>query len=313
MRQAISANTANSPHYLAPKIIRDGANGKKVYFGTGLASAREESCGFGFELLNTILTTLVVMKELGADGVLHEIGTVGYNIPKDRRDRLVSEQLDIMENMVKNLSLENIYSVETSHSYHGCDYFKCILQDVKIKLHMFNDLSNFQKYGEYTMIQIAQMKFLYESEEAKVKIGWVVGNKPFLEFVDVSQAVMIINQGHLNEYYFDSLYRYVFPDDDFSFIYTPAGMDVINGRKYAPYTVTRSQHRPLLTQPIKPYLSKIPESYHKRNALRNYEKTIVDNWEYLFGKIETPNYISTQDRLVDKLQYIQNRVLGNPV
>ena len=290
-------------------MITENLKGGKVFFGTGLASQKEESCGFGFELLNTALTALALMKELGADGVLHEIGTVGYQISEDRRRQLIEEQLEIISNMIRNLGLENIYNVETSHSYHDCDYFKHVLQHVQMKMHPFSDLCNFQSYGNYTVIQIAQMKFLYETEDTKMKVGWVIGDHPVLQKIGADQAAMLINRGRLNEYYFDSLYRYVFPDDEYSFVYTPAGMDILNGKKYAPYTVTKSQNRPLLTQPIKEYLSKIPDDCHKRRALRNYKKMIVDNWEYLFGEIDVSDYISAEALLINKLQYIQDRVL----
>jgi len=311
MRQPISTRIAKGPHYLSPGIIQGGAKGKKVFFGTGLASSREESCGFGFELLNPVLAALALMKELGADGVLHEIGTVGYDISEKQQSRLIEEQLNLIINMTRNLGIEDVYSVNLSHSYHNYDSFKCILQDVEMKMRLFSDLPNFQRYGNYTIIQIAQMKFLYDTEKAMIKVGWIIGNKPVLEEVDTDKVEMLINQGHLNEYYFDSVYRYVFPDDKFSFVYISAGMDMINGKKYAPYTVTKSQHRPLLIEPIKPYLSKVPNSKHKRRALILYEKTIVNNWEHLFGEIEASDCISGDERLIIKLQYIQDRVLGH--
>ncbi|MCL2089543.1 MAG: hypothetical protein FWH14_08675 [Oscillospiraceae bacterium] len=309
MRQSID-NIAKSPYYLSPQVKDYTAKGEKIYFGTGLASSKEESLGFGFELLSTVLTSLALMREFEAESVLHEIGTVGYNIPESLRGRLIAEQLELVMCMIKNLGLEDVYNIETSHSYHGTEYFMDILQYVKTKLDPFYNLQNFQSYGNYTIIQIAQMKYLYETEDAGVKLGWIVGNNPILDNVDQSAAVSLIKQGRLSEYYFDSLYRYVFPEDEFYFVYIPAGMDMVSGMKYAPYTVTKSQNRPLLTQPIREYLSKIPDSYNKRRSLKNYEKTIINNWECLFGEIKTSEYISNQERLIDKLEYIQNRVLG---
>ena len=310
MLQLLKTLIITSPNYLNPKIIQYGAKGKKVYFGTGLASAKEESRGFGFEFLNPALTSLVIMKELGADGVFHEIGTVGYHISEDRRNQLFQDQLSLIKNMICNLGLENVYSVTPSHSYQGSDYFKCILQEVRGKMRLFRDLPNFKKYGGYTLLQIAQMKYLYDLENAVIKVGWVFGNNAVFDEVDTDQVVTLINKGHLSEYYFDSIYRYVFPDDEFSFVYTTAGMDIINGKKYAPYTVTKSQARPLLTQPIKEYLEAIPNSYHKRRAMRNYGKTIVGSWEYLFGEIESFGCVCAEEQLIEKLRYIQNRVLG---
>jgi len=283
---------------------------KKIYFGTGLASSKEESQGFGLELLNMVLKSLVLTKEYAADGVLHEIGTVGYKVSEKQHSRLMEEQQNLIINMVQNLNIEGFYSVELSHSYHDFDLYKSIHREVEMKMHRFVNLPNFQKYGEYTIIQIAQMKFLYCTENAMVKLGWLIGDKPSLNTVDIGKAEMLINQGNLNEFYFDSMYRYVFPDDAFSFVYTTAGVDIIDGKRYAPYTVTKSQRRPLLSEPIKPYLSKIPESKHKRRALNLYDQNIVNNYEMFFGEIDTYDFLSAEDQLINKLQFIQDRVLG---
>jgi len=310
MRKTIVDRIANSSNYLKPNIIRDGVKGNKVYFGTGLASAKEVSCGFGFELLNMVLTALIFKEEFGADSILHEIGTVGYDISEKQRVKLIEEQLKLIMNMTRNLGIENIYNIKLSHSYQNHDFFKCVLQDAETKMRPFHDLANFQRCGKYIVLQIAQMKYLYDIEKAKIKVGWIIGNKPVLEKVDSDKVGTLINQGHLNEYYFDSIYRYVFPDDEFSFVYTSAGMDMINGKKYSPYTVTKSQHRPLLTEPIKSYLSKVPDSKHKAKTLKLYEKIIVNNWEYLFGEIKAFGYMPADERFINKLQYIQDKVLG---
>gem|GEM_PF-1713853 len=304
------ARIANAPHTILPKLLRDGAKGQKVYFGTGLASPKGESRGFGFELLNTVLTALILMKEFGADGVLHEIGTIGYNIAEDKRSILVEEQLNLIARMTGNLGIENIYRVSPSHAYHSSDSFKAAWQEADGKLSLFSGLPNFQKYGEYTVIQTAQMRYLHYQENATVKVGWIIGRNPALERVDADMAARLINQGHLNEYYFDSIYRYVFPEDEFSFLYTLAGIDMLNGLQYAPYTITGSQNRPLLTDPIRSYMSGIPDSRHKRKALALYKKTIADSYEELFGKIVFCNALSEQERLIHKLQHIQDKVLG---
>jgi hypothetical protein len=283
---------------------------KKIFFGTGLASSKEESCGFGFELLNPVLTALALAKKIEADGILHEIGTVGYKISSGQRKKLIEEQLNLVINMAQNLNIEGYYKVKLSHSYHQNQLFKNIFQEVEHKMSLFENLPNFQKYGSYTVIQISQMKYLYCTENASIKVGWLVGDKPVIDNVSKDIAEGLINRGKLNEFYFDSIYRYVFPADRFSFEYTTAGMDLLDGKKYAPYTVTKSQNRPLLIEPIKEFLSKIPDSKHKREALKNYKKSIVDNWEILFGEIDAFDYISIDEKLTSKLQFIQERVLG---
>jgi len=278
----------------------------KIYFGTGLASLKETSLGFGFEFLNMVLTALVLMRKSGAGGIFHDIATVGYEIPKNQRDRLVKEQDKIIKIIIQNLKLENIYRFKFSHEYHYSEDFKKILKDVAAKVNVFSVLPNFQKYGYYTTLQIAQMKYLYETENARVKLGWTIGACPEHESVNQDVAIRIINQGKLNECFFDSLYKFVFPNDKMKFVYVPAGVDIINGKRYAPYTVTKSQSRPLLTQPIKQYLLCVPNSPYKRKAIRIYAATIIHNWEQLFGEI-------TADTTIDKLQYIQEQVLNTRI
>jgi len=310
MCQALHTVITSAPQPSKQKSAQDSAKGTKVFFGTGLASSREESCGFGYELLNLVLMALVSVKEIGADSILHEIGTIGYNVSEETHSRLIEEQFNLIINMIENLGIDDIYSVELSQSYHDRKTFKSIKEEVEMKLHLFENLPNFQKYGEYTVIQIAQMKFLYETENAMTKIGWIIGNKPIIEEANAANTKKLIDKGSLNEYYFDSIYRYVFPDDKYSFIYTTAGVDIVDGKRYAPYTVTKSQCRPLLAEPIRAYLAKVPDSKHKRNALKAYEKSIVENWECLFGEIDVFNYIPADEKLITKLQYIQDIVLG---
>lgn len=302
--------TSNSANFISPKLIKDGAKGKKVYYGTGLASSKEESCGFGFDLLNPLLNSLNVRLELGADQVLHEIGTVGYNISEERRNSLIAEQSKMIQRVAKNLGIDNIYSVKFSHSYHDSVLFKEIFKNVEAKMRIFSNLPNFRNYGKYTMIQVAQMKYLYLTEKVRIKLGWVIGCKKPLTRVNFEQATILVNRGNLNEYYFDHMYRFVFPEDDFSFIYTSAGVDLVNGKKYAPYTVTKSQNRPILSEPIEQYLDSIFETKHKEEAIRNYEKTITKSYEKLFGEINIPRYLPNSSESIYKLKIIQEKALN---
>ncbi|MCL2050619.1 MAG: hypothetical protein FWG91_02645 [Lachnospiraceae bacterium] len=310
MEIKICFNAINFPNYLSPQIIKAGAKGKKIYFGTGLASSKEASCGFGFELLNMILTALILADNFNADGILHEIGTVGYEISQKYREALVKEQLKCIKNLAKNLCIDDKYTVKLSHTYQESYYFKHIFEEVKNKMSLFSNISNFQRYGNYINLQIAQMKYLYEVEKAVVKVGWIIGSKPVLKSVDENIVKMFLNQGKLNEYYFDSIYRYVFPNDDFSFIYTPAGLDIIDGRKYSPYTVTKSQNRPLLHEPIKPYIIKMPNTKYKKKAIKFYESSILSNWEHFFGEIKAFDEMEDDEKIINKLQYIQDKALN---
>lgn len=297
--------------YISPKFSAKLAENGIVYFGTGLASVKEESRGFGWELLTTILTALRLSKRLGSKGVLHEIGTVGYTISLEHRDRLIRRQMEIMQRLLVNLKLDDFYKLILSHSYHDSISYNNIFKDVQNSMNKYIHLENFENIGAYTTIQLAQMKYLNFTECAYVKLGWVIDSHPPLEMVGQIEAEELINNGKLNEYYFDNMYRSIYPDDVFLFTYTPPGFDWINGKKYAPYTVTKSQNRPLLTDPIQEYVKNIPESRHKHRILEIFKTNIVLPFEEYFGEIHTStsNSDSPEDMIINKLSFIQEFIL----
>ena len=189
--------------FLDEALTKDEIKDSTLYFGTGLASVNEASSGFGVEFLNTVLTAIWLQRQLGFKKVIHEISTVGYNIDEETRKKLILQEKFIVENLVRNLKLQDKYQLNFSHEYHNSDDFNKIKQYVDAMLAEFSSNESFQGIGRYTALQLTGMKYLYEKENTRIKLGWITDKKAPMEYVGREEVNGLINKGHLNEYYFD--------------------------------------------------------------------------------------------------------------
>ena len=284
---------------------------KTMYFGTGLASVDTASLGFGVEILGTMMASLWLKKEFGLSKVIHEISTIGYNIDEETREALISKEKAIIENVIKNLQIENSYNLFFSHDYHKEKDFNDIYSSVNEKLTQFNDIENFSNIGKYTGLQIAGMKYLYNKYDTRLKLGWITDKKAPLKEVTLDNAKELIEIGHLNEYYFDNMYKFVFPNDEYSFLYTPCALDFANGNRCVPYTVTEGQNRPVLGESnLIDFCNGIPDCKLKNKVIKNWEQYIVSVYEELFSKIPIVNN-DQNAQTIEKMEYIKKKVLSN--
>ena len=281
-----------------------------LYFGTGLASLNKPSIGFGVEFLNTVFTALWLRKNIGLKKVIHEISTIGYNIDDKTRERLITEEKEVVESMVKNLNLGDVYQLNFSHDYHLSPEFKGIHENVIAKFAAFDSNSLFDQIKDYTTLQIAGMKYLYESEKNVFKLGWITDKASPADYVDAQKVTELINKGHLNEYYFDTMYRYAFPSDLYSFVYTKCAFDLETGNRTAPYTVIEGQSRPVLNGlSILDFVNKLSDTKSKRNSLRAWNETIIYLFEDLFHKINISGIHSPTEEILLKMDYIKDLIL----
>lgn len=284
-------------------------NNKTMYFGTGLASVDSPSMGFGIELLATMFTSLWLKRELGLSKVIHEISTIGYNIDEVTREKLIIEEKNIIDRIIKNLNIEGSYELFFSHDYHDCEEFNNIHKSVEKKLSKFSYVPNFDEINRYTSLQITGMKHLYDKYDTRLKLGWITDKKLPLDEVLDDDVKCLIETGHLNEYYFDNMYRYVFSDDDYSFLYTPCALDFINGNRCVPYTVIEGQYRPILNDSsIIDYYNGIPNSKIKNKIIKNWDSYIVRTFENLFYDIPISNNDKNWET-IEKIDYIKKKVL----
>lgn len=284
---------------------------KTMYFGTGLASVGAPSLGFGVEILGTILASLWLKRNLGLDKVIHEISTIGYNIDEETRLKLIDKEKRIIDNLIKNLQIEDSYVLLFSHDYHKDKEFNEIFPSVEESLSIFKNTGAFETIGGYTALQITGMKYLYNKYDTRLKLGWITDKKEPLGEVTKEQAEKMIEIGHLNEYYFDNMYKFVFPKDDYSFLYTPCAIDFANGNRCVPYTVTEGQNRPVLgDSSIVDYCNGIPNGKGKNKIIRNWDLYIVSVFEELFEKIPVTNNDKNIET-IEKVEYIKKKVLSN--
>ena len=296
--------------FLDEALTNEEIKDKTLYFGTGLASVNEASSGFGVEFLNTVLTSLWLQKQLGFKKVIHEISTVGYNIDEETRKKLILQEEFIVNNLIRNLQLEDKYQLNFSHEYHNSYEFNKIKEYVDAMLAEFSETENFSKIGNYTALQLTGMKYLYDKEGTRIKLGWITDKKAPMEYVGREQVKELIDKGHLNEYYFDHMYRYVFPKDSYSFLYTPCAIDLGNGNRTVPYTVTPSQTRPVLNgRSIEKYVNKIPNTKSKKKVINSWKQNIIDLFEDMYYEIPVESS-DDSERILRKLDYIQKKVLN---
>ena len=295
--------------YLSKSLNNEEQNENAVFFGTGLASTSAPSLGFGIDILSTILTALEVKRILGAKYALHLISTTGYNISQTTRDELIEKQCSIINTITSNLGISNEYKVICSNSFVNTQRFKEIYKEVANKLQIFNQLENFERFGSYTILQTAICKYLYVTENALVKIGWTLKDCEREEYVSESKVQELIELGHLNESYFDDIYRYTYPEDICSYIYTPPAIG-LDGRSSPPYTVTENDNRPLIDEDVSKYyyryMDQMKNSRDTRKKLKrsieNLRNTIVGPYERLFGKI----IINSEDENILTLMKVAN-------
>lgn len=311
LKEFSTFKTTEKSMFLDETLTKDEIKKDTLYFGTGLASVNEASSGFGVEFLNTVLTALWLQKQIGFKKVIHEISTVGYNIDDETRNRLIAQEEFIVQNLIRNLHLEDKYQLNFSHNYHNSSEFNEIKKYVDTILSEFSDNPHFTEIGRYTALQLAGMKYLYDKENTRIKLGWITDKKAPLESVNKEDVMNLINSGHLNEYYFDHMYRYVFPNDKYSFIYTPCAIDLGNGNRTVPYTVTPIQKRPVLNgRSIEKFVSNLPDTKSKRKVIKNWSDNIVDLFEDMFYKIPIEDEEDKNLTTLKKLDYIQKKVLN---
>ena len=305
---------------LSENLDKENTENRAVFFGTGLASTQAPSLGFGVDILSTILTSLKVKRILGAKEVLHLISTTGYNVSEDTRENIIKKQKDIMEKIIQNLGIGSEYRLVLSSEFINSQQFLKIKKDVEKKLSIFDDTINFDKYGSYTILQTAISKYLYEKEGAILKTGWCVRNTERPAVVSEEYAKELIEGGHLNEIFFDEMYRYAYPEDDYSFVYTPPAIG-LNGRCSPPYTVTEMDSRPLIDDDLYKYYNNYTNSMSDKKdkkdkrkklkkSLENWERTIINPYEELFEKLEVSKDSSIPEyTILKKVSLIQEKVL----
>ena len=163
--------------------------------------------------------------------------------------------------------------------------------------------------SRYTEIQIAGMKYLYNNYNVRIKCGWTNSGNKAMDSISVADVDTLINGRRMNEFFFDTLYRFVFPQDNFSFVYIDCGRDISNGNGVVPYTVDSYQVRPILNgSSIEVFVNGIPNSKAKSSIIKNWG-CIIALFEELFFVIPINTSCNPEELILKKLDYIQKEVL----
>jgi hypothetical protein len=284
--------------------------GKKIYFGTGLASTKSPSVGLGLGTLGMILTAAVEGKTFDTNQILHEIGS-GYNLSSDEQKRLANEQMvnfNKIRDNIKKLTMRDGRKIELSHvlMHENMEKpeFAAMLADVKKRLEKLDAIPNYAHYKDYTEKQTAEVKMAFD-RGAVMKIGWTPkGTTHDLERTPLAD---LITGGKINEYYFDEVMRTCYPDIKFGTKYVAGDIDFETGMRKSPYTVTAGETRPLVDTPIHKFMGKIPTAKKKTEALANISKYVVAPFEELYGEISTKS-TDANEKTVNKVAEIQTHL-----
>lgn len=278
------------------------------------------------------------------------ITTLGLQM-KDKYGRILSNELmetdDIKKEIEYILKEFNKDGIEEKLKAVNPEDLESILnrkKEIEYILELLNAKINFEKYGNYTILQTAICRYLYEKEGVRVKIGWCFeNNKERPDIVTEEYLRILISEGHNSEFYFDVVYDYVDKQwedrkEQISYVYTPPGYG-LDGKGSIPYTVTDDKVldsssvaeepkyvRPLISEKIFlhwcNYMDELKKTGHysgnskknhnkkMRKAFENWDRTIVKPYEELFGEIslytESKN---SQTISALKLGWIQREIL----
>ena len=313
---AFSGRKQKKAMRLDPQLTASNAGSFTLYFGTGLASTKEPSQGFGFEFLTTILSAIWLQQKFGFRAIIHEISTVGFSIKEEEKAPLLQQERTVVDRIISALGVSQHYEVIYSERYHEDRRFHDIENIVASKLSTLDGIPRFQDFKRYSILQITGMRYLYETRMTRVKVGWITDAKVPPAAVSKEFLEPFIQKCVINEFYFDCLYRYVFPEDTYSFIYTPPGFNLINDFRGAPYTVTPSHIRPILGRDnLRTYLTRkdIMESTTHHTVIRQWQTMIVEMYEFTSG-MSIPSSVAEDDEeeTVEKIQWIVDHLLGVP-
>lgn len=171
-----------------------------IMFGTGLASMRGVSSGFGVEFLSMFLTAISLQRLLGLNHIVHEFGTVGYNIEKNVAQSALNSELRIVRNLVNNLHIQNYITV-LSGDYHETSEFHSLYCLVQETLSVFRNNPFWDEVSHYTEIQIAGMKYLYNNYNVRIKCGWTNSGNKAMDSISVADVDTLINGRRMNEFF----------------------------------------------------------------------------------------------------------------
>lgn len=302
-QNAIFSKHSKSNHFQSSSFDFNPEN--TMYFGTGLASVSEKSLGFGIEFLSYVFCSFWIKNNFKLNKIIHEISTVGYNITEKERDYLLSEENSIVSKIISNLEISNCYELNFSHEYHKTNNFNAYLTEAKEGLNMFKKVDNYDRLINYLVLQLAGMKYLYEENNTILKLGWMTDSYKHEEKVTEQTIINLFTKGHSNEFFFDSMYRYVFENDKYNFVYTPCAIDLVDGKRCVPYCVNSNQTRYVIGKSnLNDLIKSVSGSSNLSNTLKSWNNNIIDIFEKTFFKIDVNTSLSTDEQTIAKLTAI---------
>jgi len=252
-----------------------------IYFGTGLCSHRQMSCGVPFDILSMILTAASLKKKLGLKDIYHNLAdshALSNNFPFEEVKKTVEHYEKVVTAIVDTLGIENYNIIRASEFQKDDNYIK-ILENVK-------NHEQLSKLHSYAQQEIADIEF-FRQKGANLKIGWT----------------MSIPDSRYDETFYDKNFK-AYMNPNVAFVYVVPGRSFDKKKpRVAPYVDFNPQYRIML--PDNEAAKKIEQAERELglglNGAEKYYRGIIELWSEFDPNIQKG---STKERVI----YIINRI-----
>lgn len=237
-----------------------------VYFGTGLATRSELSCGVPFDALQMLILAEQARRITGGAKIFHEISD--NHVLETRSDVtaadvsvMADEQRETYRAAARYLGLDSVYECVRASEYQGSPAYAACLQEVE-------NLAGADE-NAYVRLQSAGNVYFAREKGVGVKVGWLTDDTPEIKGAD---------ERWFNRFY-DALE--IAP---LSFIYGFSGLTFdVNRTRVSPYTLTRGERRLRMTpegtgtttQTLQDFIGACGNTKITRRVLAHYAKLVA--------------------------------------
>ncbi|MBJ7450284.1 MAG: hypothetical protein JHC93_08010 [Parachlamydiales bacterium] len=269
--------------------LLENTSNKSIYFGTGLCTTKEISCGLPFDFISMLTTAEKIKQALNLDKVIHLIADshakTNAFIDEKAVDNLITEQKQILDRACKNLGISEHYKIilasDIDKNKEYTEIFESLISNNSIPV---NDVT------QYELKEWTDIEYLRRYHNVGIKLSWVIENKKKKQGFDESR--------------FDRDYsKYI--GNHMSFTYIPAGKTFSPARANAcPYTSINDEKRILIKKDenaAEKLATFVDQKVKHTVRTKEYLEHLVNNFENVFGDQYTKDASSKIDAIIQRV------------
>ena len=281
MQERLVDKNASMP---ALESLKDDINLSDVYFGTGLANAKEITSGIPFDFLVYPLLARKIRNNLGNGHIHHLIADKHALLNKFEEDAIrvrAQECRKMMESIAYNIGIENYHIYFSSEISNDASY-KVLLDKI--------DASSFS--NRYAMFESVDIEYFHQTRQVILKLGWKFNG-----------------ESSFDERSFDRQYSNFYGDKIIP-IYTPAGKRFTNTNfDTVPYMLSKEDiNFRLVISKDEDVLNKVKSLTCSKETMQmciNHYKAIIRLFEEATYKIPA-GFNSIWEKIQFIIQFITN-------